>query len=153
MKLDLIAYDEVFYEALLDMDGARRVSFGCAVAARYLPLYKAYRRGTDWMAIEPILAAGAKSGSYSRVALGMAVFGLTMAVPFVLLSLLLEETTGLSDLVLIAGVAFIVARLLHAFGMLRRIHRARQLGATLSVMIEIVLGVLLLRVGAGLVGL
>ncbi len=60
MKLDLIAYDEVFYEALLDMDGARRVSFGCAVAARYLPLYKAYRRGTDWMAIEPILAAGAK---------------------------------------------------------------------------------------------
>ncbi|MCA9693002.1 MAG: MAPEG family protein [Myxococcales bacterium] len=74
-------------------------------------------------------------------------------VPFVLLSLLLEETTGLSDLVLIAGVAFIVARLLHAFGMLRRIHRARQLGATLSVMIEIVLGVLLLRVGAGLVGL
>ena len=58
MKLDLNAYDESFFAAFRALDGRLRVSYCCAAGARYLPLYKAYRVGTDWKALEPVLKEG-----------------------------------------------------------------------------------------------
>jgi uncharacterized protein len=66
-------------------------------------------------------------------------------VPIVLLLLLLLELARTSrPLVLALGVVFVVARLLHAYGTIAPVRRAKFSGAALTYAVELGVGVLLL---------
>jgi uncharacterized membrane protein YecN with MAPEG domain len=66
-------------------------------------------------------------------------------VPLVLLLLfLLELAHGRRGAVMVMGVTFLAARLLHVYGSIIRVGWAKRSGATLTYMVELAVGVLLL---------
>ena len=74
------------------------------------------------------------------------------AVPFLLLFLLLEGMTSspeTAEWLRWIGGGFVAARVLHSLGVINRLHRVRQIGATVSLLIELGLAIWLLEIGLG----
>ncbi|MCA9717783.1 MAG: MAPEG family protein [Myxococcales bacterium] len=71
------------------------------------------------------------------------------ALPFIVLLLLLEMRAGASEQLWWLSGGFVAARVLHSLGVLNRIHRVRQIGATVSVLLELVFAIWLLRACLG----